>query len=416
MSWPNWVSPDSLQNSSYYTLTRWGAMYRPFLTTLLGFPLTVAALIFAFAYLRPGESLPVLGFLQKGENMATLDPAEGPPPPRTDPPKVGATPVEAPAPATWGAEIRSRAGEGSRVIFPAGPADFAAIGDETVRDVWDLREWRRVGSIGPVGISSMAALSPDGTTLAGPTADRRSLLVVSTRDGSELIRLDIARSGVDLLAFAGPDRLVIANRTNRSLRAWEIPSGRPVLEASLPADMELENLCVAPDGRHLAGTERKDQRLAVIDLGTGQATTSGALAGPDHSPMLAVRGLAFNPDGSELAAIVEPNFDRARIVTWDLAAANAAEACELPYGTARAWRPRMEFSRGPKLEYLRDEDGWLIAGSYVLLRRECRLIRPSAADSRQPYQPRRVLTGGRMAVVVGDSDDAEGIRGAILPR
>jgi len=336
--------------------------------------------------------------------------AAGPAPPAVDP---DADRLAAAA----GGVIRSPVHRvGTEVVFPAGAADFVAIGNETLRETWDLRSCTRVGVQRQVRLQPPMALSPDGKALAGTDQGRRGALTVySTLDGAPLLDLGAAAvSSPDYLEFAGPDRLVSLAQQSLTLRVWEVPSGRVALETRLPFRVDGRNLQVDPAGRRLAVVEWAKPRLAIIDLDTGKVTRSATLVLPGGGPSMTVSGLAFAPDGSELVALVEMLLEgRAWIATWKGTSARVVPACSMRDGSNRAWSKKM-FYPGPPIENLREGGGWLIQGSVVVRRRECRPIPFSLAPVEEHMLPRRSLPGGRLAVVEGTGFFPEAVR--LVPR
>src|SRR5690606_22434044 len=124
-----------------------------------------------------------------------------------------------------------RLGSGD-VVLPELPSDFAAIGDNSsereAREIWNLREGRKVGVIKGVRLSSeKKALSPDGKYFAGKTAGANAGLMVWDIDAEKplgSLPIDSITGFIKTLTFAGNNRLV-AGGYDQKLTVWRLPSG-----------------------------------------------------------------------------------------------------------------------------------------------------------------------------------------------
>jgi WD40 repeat protein/DNA-binding SARP family transcriptional activator len=216
--------------------------------------------------------------------------------------------------------LEGHSGEGSGQVFsPDGRTLYTAAGDSTVM-IWDVAGDRRLGSPFRTGLRTIPedafppafALSPDGTTLAVARLDGRVDLI----DAETLRRIGGFEAFHDTLANAieySPDGGRLAVGGGRGLVGlWDAESGErlgPLLDAprrgpcadpsslfGIPHCFEatVQNaLAFSPDG--LLAVASVGGQLRVWDPGQREP-----IAPPVELPPF-VLGLAFSPDGSQLA-------------------------------------------------------------------------------------------------------------------
>jgi RNA polymerase sigma factor (sigma-70 family) len=169
------------------------------------------------------------------------------------------------------------------------------------------------------------ALAPDGRLCALNT--REEVRVFEVETGKELCRLAEKVKEGRAVAFAGPDRLVTAERKGL-VKVWEARTGKLVRQLALGGPAEL--LAASADGRRLAALKRQyvpfkapDGRvlsvhdhdvIQVWDLATG--TKARELASRSRVWHLQLR---FAPDGKLLfaAGIDEEGGDGWALAVWD---------------------------------------------------------------------------------------------------
>ena len=134
----------------------------------------------------------------------------------------------------------------------------------------------------------------------------------ATRESPALIR-DLAghTDSVNACAVTPDGRHVVSASDDRTLKVWELASGRAV--ATLKDHPDLVTACaVTPDGRHVVSAS-EDRTLRVWELASGRAVAT--LKG--HTSL--VTACAVTPDGRH---VVSASFDKT-LKVWELASRRA---------------------------------------------------------------------------------------------
>jgi serine/threonine protein kinase len=190
--------------------------------------------------------------------------------------------------------------DGRRFLYWAVTAD----GQRTVRvGTLDSRETRAiVASDAPAVYSRGYLLFQRGPTLVAQPFDERSLTLSGeaqaiTSEGAPggvvgLAQFDVSETG--MLA------LWTTNGGHRAQANWVDRQGDLIRTLSAPADTELLNPEVSPDGVRVAGTRRDPATgnwdIWVVDVRTGESTRVTRQPGVDSDPM-------WSPDASELVYV-----------------------------------------------------------------------------------------------------------------
>ena len=155
-----------------------------------------------------------------------------------------------------------------------------------------------------LGVKSVA-VTPDGRWAVSASSDR-TLKVWELESGRELQTLSGHALGVKSVAVTPDGRWAVSASSDRTLKVWELESGRELQTLSGHAD-GVNAVAVTPDGRR-AVSASGDRTLRVWDIESGRElqTLSGHADG--------VNAVAVTPDGRRA---VSASYDRT-VKVWEL--------------------------------------------------------------------------------------------------
>ncbi len=306
-------------------------------------------------------------------------------------------------------------------IFADANPEFVAIGDHTVREVWNLRSHDRLGSLFNVEAApSETCLSSDGNWFATLNTGRgrlvgnatRGIRVWSTRAGEASLQLEFEVEPDDFLGFAGPSRLVLVTRKGLRVLAFDVPEGRKVIDARLPVQIDWASLRLGLDGRRLAMAETHGDRVSIFDLEAGTVLPATGLFGDSRPISYECLGLMFDTTRGGLAGIFTDG-EKTWLGLWDgQDGAMLERKAMLTPDQGTLWKG---FTSRPWVDELPGGD-WLIRGA-AIVRQDGRIVElPGGADEASMFLPRRAVPGGWLAVVDGFAAIAHEIRMEALPR
>jgi hypothetical protein len=307
---------------------------------------------------------------------------------------------DAPA-ALKGSPIQLRSGE--KVVWSPHPGSFVAIvKDGDGGEVWDAATGKKVGRrIASLPRAQRYALSPDGKQLAllvikGQQSSVALWSVESGKPGQSFTYAGKAGYS-DHLLFAGPDRLLIAQPGSQAttIQIWDVHEGKQWIEIAAPAYLSDKGYAIRSDGSQLAvfGTIGEDSVL-VFDVARGERIAELPLGSR-------CQGLAFSPDGQELAALLSDGLTN-RVVCW--VPEKRQEVTNFATTASSSGLVGAVGYQGPLLEWLPDRSGWLLWGHAVVDRASRQVVwtLQSADDDLLPAA-RRLLDSDRLALFAGPS-------------
>jgi WD40 repeat protein len=330
---------------------------------------------------------------------------------KVDPPTVA---VAAPASKDFAIPFPANFGGGGEAVYPSTPSPFVAIGknafDNDVRQIWDLSTRKVVGTFkGQIGFDDKTvALSPDGAYLAGKPTFRKTVEVRQTRNGRVAQSFDIDSPFLDFVDFAAGDRLVFGRLGDRKLQVCDIKSGDKVADLTLTREADREALAFSPGRAYLAAASGNDGTLRVYDLATGKE--AGEAPTPKtNGQNVRCSGLAFSPDGAELAGLFE-HFGTYRLVCWD--AAEGKMLADFDLGK-EIQKPPFYNARG--IDWFPDKSAWLVMGHAIVDRAAGKKVWDLPFDSRNLKPgPRRFLDNDHALVIT--HEPSMSLRTAVIPR
>jgi RNA polymerase sigma factor (sigma-70 family) len=307
-------------------------------------------------------------------------------------PGPGTIPVVTPAPAGQepGPDDKEEGGQGRTVRIPfepGTPVTFGPVGCPVAvvgPRVWALDQGQPMRELeGGYDSRGLQVLSTSGrwfaATSRSPNHMDTTVTVWSVETGRRALEVPGRKEAyVDVLAFGGERYLILGGRHEKVLDLWDIESRKKARSIPVPGRVaEAEKFAVSPDGQSLGCSTRDN--VILVDRQTGREVV--VMAPPrvpapgdrgerrPRSAFLEVvfvqawsQGLAFSPDGKELAQFTGHPWPR--LLCWDRSGELLLDA--------RVSMPRI-VGHGNSFEWLPDRSGWLING-YLVERTSSRVV------------------------------------------
>ncbi len=296
--------------------------------------------------------------------------------------------VDAPAPATEPPAFRDIeipvGNSRPKSVVVSNSADTLVIPGFRSYEFWDLRSNKQLGALRD-DLSSVfkGAISPEGKYYTG-IASRSKAIVLYDIPGQKRLgeitlpkgsgrRISGRRGGGNVppdLAFAGRDRLIAVERTagdKPNVYLWSLPSGTPERSFVLENRVDSGTIALSPAGRYLAyfvsQIREKTFKLHVVDLETGEV--AGEIPLSRYMPKSGIsrcEGLAFSPDGTELAGIVG-GLSEQRLLCWNVADGSMLGEFPIDKEQMNKWSRAKSGNRC--LQWFPDKQRWLVYGHSI---------------------------------------------------
>ncbi len=300
------------------------------------------------------------------------------------------------------------------VIYPVTPSPFAMIGDGDLtggaRDIWNLATGSKAGALKGQKISGTnIALSPDGKYVAWFRIEGTGGLVevwdVPGKKTLGGVSVDPKKFIIATLAMPSSQRMVAFSDVHTGLLSWKLPSGELEREKKLgercrPGDMNT----FSPGGRYAAFlTDYLSKAISVYDFDTGEISEVEFVKRPVNT----VLGLAFSPDGQELAIVFDgahPSYGE-RIIFFKTATGAVAETIVLEEGVKKEHNLH---GKGCSLQWFPNGKQLLLHGVAIVDRSAKKVVyslgKPKLDSG--SLRNRRVLDNGLLAVWEGTRQES----------
>lgn len=291
---------------------------------------------------------------------------------------------------------------GSDVTYPTAPSVFVAVGGNrdgrSVRQVWDLANRKRVGMIrGEFRIDNPYALSPDGALFAAKMTFDKGFAVFDTKTGRLVAMCKSDQPFADYVDFVGPEWLITGECNKPVFHVWNLKTQQVALTIQPPEHVAKESVMLSPGRKYLALVA--GAKLVVYDLSNGKQVGEANIAKHNNFFELKCQGLAFTPDGKELAGV----FDAfgTHVLCWDVATGQLAARYDFEEKSG------LKFTLDRKvgaIDWLGDKTGWLLFGQFIVERQTGQKIYTIPNNTaRADTGPRKVIGSNVVLITIGDN-------------
>jgi hypothetical protein len=254
---------------------------------------------------------------------------------------------------------------------------------ETAWQVWNLQSMKQIGAIpamGGAGSSGMELrVSADGNYISAPIYPPGSIKstgieIYSVADGKPLTKLRPPRSDdsrIGITEFAGPGQFLSLHDEGRTgvANVYDVKTGEQVITFNTVGQIDRKANVLSPGGRYLVMFDSFDAKhpIQVYEMKTGKVVRTLKPRVPQVGYYVC-GGLAFSPDGKELAALF--NTDGGDYLqAWDFETGKrkASHKFTTPLAkTAKAAAWNLIDGYPEPLEWLPDRSGWLAYGQLMI--------------------------------------------------
>jgi WD40 repeat protein len=298
----------------------------------------------------------------------------------------------------------------ANAIFPTTSSPFVVVSQKgmptEVREIYDLRNGRKVGTITPASGHSEFALSPDGNQLAARIlAPKTTVEVFSVADGRSVRKFEVDDKAAWLqgIDFAGPGQLLTAKGMGLEVlfQVWDVAGGNPLRQFQTTANADAKLRALSGDRRYLALPRGDNKVIQVYDLTTAELAGE-AVVPPLEFGFLTCSALAFSPDGKKLAGFFASGFD-GRLISWDVTSGKLAADVKMEKDPQ--WLAQNAHGyQGRRLEWFPDGTALLAYGQLVIDPTTAKVVWTVPAEGFDG-SARRVVGPGLLASVKGGFND-----------
>lgn len=288
------------------------------------------------------------------------------------------------------------------VVYPTAPSVFVAVGGNGnrsgSRQIWDLASRKRVGALrGEIRIEQPFALSPDGALFAAKTGGfDRGFAAFDTKTSRLIAVCKADQPFADFIDFVGPEWLITGECGKPLFQVWNLKTQQVALTITPPERVAKEAAVLSPGRKYLAMVS--GSKLLVYDVSNGKLVGDANVPKHNNNFELRCEGLAFSPDGKELAGV----FDAfgAHVVCWDVGTSQIT--AKYDYDDKSGLKFSLDHKVGA-IDWLGDKSGWLLYGQFMVERQTGQKIYtiPNNTD-RADTGPRKVFGTELVLITVGD--------------
>jgi hypothetical protein len=325
----------------------------------------------------------------------------------------------------------------ARVELAPAPAPFVAVtpggkrgtgqplaGDQ-VR-VYDLRTLQPLGPAFPVptDFGETLVLAPDGRHLAARAKGAHATVEVwSAETGKSVRKIDV---DADPKRFAFPVQFVAKDRLltmchdarhpdpgqKTVYQVWDVTTGKELVKFETDLVYDWRWGAISPGGRYLV--VEKTETVTGYQLLAWDLTTGEQVAEVEFQPKAEAwgigSGVAFSPDGKELAVVWwqrKPD-QWGRVRVFDVATGKKVADHALGFAMKSMDSLGKSGISGRALAWLPDGSGWLVHGHLLVDRKTGAVTGKLGPEPKLPadVQPRRVL-GSHVTAVTGSGFDRQ---------
>lgn len=239
-----------------------------------------------------------------------------------------------------------------------------------VHQIWDLTTGKGIAAFPLERLNgrngSLLAISPDGTRVAVQakgTGDQ-FVTVASLKNGAVEKTIQLEFNQPQWLRFVGADRLMAGGSSRgNSKQAIEIhPIGEgQVVKIDDERVKSVKEFALSHGGKYLATPSNQNQNVLVFETASG--TLAGEVQFTFESGSPSVSGLAFSPNGGQLACLLNGNQNVKYLAAVDIARGEGAFSHVVSLSTDYSLRNNN--GSIPSLQFLADGRRCLLLGSEV---------------------------------------------------